>query len=83
MISIAAGTFRGGQPGVLDGGLDGDAQTAAGNTVFARQGYRRGLCPNAERFYAEELSLPLFADLTDSDVDRVIDTLLKLVGYRD
>jgi dTDP-4-amino-4,6-dideoxygalactose transaminase len=41
--------------------------------VFADLGYRRGLCPNAERFYAEELSLPLFPDLTDTDVDRVID----------
>ncbi|MEU4608650.1 aminotransferase class V-fold PLP-dependent enzyme [Kribbella sp. NPDC023972] len=47
--------------------------------VFARQGYRRGLCPNAEAFYAEELSLPLFPDLTDADVDRVIETLTKLV----
>jgi UDP-4-amino-4,6-dideoxy-N-acetyl-beta-L-altrosamine transaminase len=48
--------------------------------VFARQGYRRGLCPNAERFYAEELSLPLFPALTDADVDRVIETITKLVG---
>jgi dTDP-4-amino-4,6-dideoxygalactose transaminase len=48
--------------------------------VFARQGYERGLCPNAERYYAEELSLPLFPDLTDGDVDRVIETLLRLVG---
>jgi dTDP-4-amino-4,6-dideoxygalactose transaminase len=47
--------------------------------VFARQGYRRGLCPNAEAFYAEELSLPLFPDLTDADVDRVIENLTKLV----
>ena len=47
--------------------------------VFAHQGYRRGMCPNAEEFYAEELSLPLFPDLTDADVDRVIDTLVKLV----
>ena len=48
--------------------------------VFARQGYQRGLCPNAERYYAEELSLPLFPALTDGDVDRVIETLLRLVG---
>lgn len=41
--------------------------------VFADLGYKRGLCPNAERFYSEELSLPLFPDLADSDVDRVID----------
>ncbi|MEU6641307.1 aminotransferase class I/II-fold pyridoxal phosphate-dependent enzyme [Saccharomonospora sp. NPDC046836] len=41
--------------------------------VFEDLGYRRGLCPNAERFYAEELSLPLFGDLTDANADRVID----------
>ncbi|MDQ3402403.1 MAG: DegT/DnrJ/EryC1/StrS aminotransferase family protein [Actinomycetota bacterium] len=43
--------------------------------VFADLGYRRGLCPVAERFYAEQLSLPLFPDLTDTDVDRVIDAV--------
>jgi dTDP-4-amino-4,6-dideoxygalactose transaminase len=43
--------------------------------VFADLGYRRGLCPNAEQFYAEELSLPLFPDLTDADADRVIDLI--------
>jgi dTDP-4-amino-4,6-dideoxygalactose transaminase len=48
--------------------------------VFARQGYRRGLCPNAEQYYTEELSLPLFPALTDCDVDRVIETLLGLVA---
>ncbi|GAA1590994.1 UDP-4-amino-4,6-dideoxy-N-acetyl-beta-L-altrosami ne transaminase [Kribbella sancticallisti] len=47
--------------------------------VFAEQGYRRGLCPNAEQFYREEISLPLFPDLADDDVDRVIETLTKLV----
>lgn len=40
--------------------------------VYADAGYRRGMCPNAESFYAEELSLPIFPDLTDADVDRVI-----------
>lgn len=43
--------------------------------VFEDLGYRRGLCPNAERFYAEELSLPLFPDLTDDDVDRVVESV--------
>ena len=41
--------------------------------VFEDLGYRRGLCPIAEQYYAEELSLPLFPDLSDDDVDRVID----------
>lgn len=48
--------------------------------VYANAGYRRGMCPYAEAFYAEELSLPLFPDLTDSQVDRVIDTLCKVLS---
>lgn len=44
--------------------------------VYADLGYRRGMCPNAEAFYAEQLSLPMFPDLTDNDVDHVIDVLL-------
>ena len=43
--------------------------------VFEDLGYRRGMCPNAEAFYAQELSLPLFADLTDTDQDRVAEAL--------
>jgi UDP-4-amino-4,6-dideoxy-N-acetyl-beta-L-altrosamine transaminase len=43
--------------------------------VYARLGYRRGMCPNAERFYAEELSLPMFPDLTDDQVAQVVDAL--------
>jgi UDP-4-amino-4,6-dideoxy-N-acetyl-beta-L-altrosamine transaminase len=48
--------------------------------VYADLGYRRGMCPNAEAFYAEELSLPLFPDLTDADVDRVVEELRKILG---
>jgi dTDP-4-amino-4,6-dideoxygalactose transaminase len=48
--------------------------------VYANLGYQRGMCPNAEAFYAEELSLPLFPDLTDSQVDQVVEVLLDVVG---
>jgi UDP-4-amino-4,6-dideoxy-N-acetyl-beta-L-altrosamine transaminase len=48
--------------------------------VFAAAGYQRGMLPNAEQFYREEISLPMFPDLTDADVDRVIETLTKLVS---
>ncbi|GAA4596585.1 dTDP-4-amino-4,6-dideoxygalactose transaminase [Actinoplanes octamycinicus] len=48
--------------------------------VFEDLGYRRGMCPVAEAFYAEELSLPLFVDLSDADQDRVIDTLRSVLG---
>ncbi|SCL32539.1 perosamine synthetase [Micromonospora nigra] len=43
--------------------------------AFADLGYRRGSCPVAEAFYAEQLSLPLFPDLSDADQDRVVDAL--------
>lgn len=46
--------------------------------VFADLGYRRGMCPVAERFYAEELSLPMFVDLTDAEQDRVIDHIRQI-----
>ena len=48
--------------------------------VYADLGYRRGMCPNAEAFYAEELSLPLYPDLTDAQVDEVIDTLTGILA---
>ena len=44
--------------------------------VYANAGYRRGLCPNAEAFYAEELSLPIHPELTDSQVDQVVESLV-------
>ena len=43
--------------------------------VYADQGYRRGMCPEAETYYEEEISLPLFPDLADGDVDRVVDAV--------
>ncbi|MGW4961013.1 DegT/DnrJ/EryC1/StrS family aminotransferase [Nonomuraea sp. NPDC004186] len=47
--------------------------------VFEDLGYRRGLCPRAEAYYAEELSLPLFPDLTDAQQDRVVETLAAIL----
>ncbi|WFF03958.1 aminotransferase class I/II-fold pyridoxal phosphate-dependent enzyme [Micromonospora sp. WMMD964] len=43
--------------------------------VFADLGYRRGSCPVAESFYSQQLSLPLYPGLSDTDQDRVIDAL--------
>jgi dTDP-4-amino-4,6-dideoxygalactose transaminase len=48
--------------------------------LFEDLGYRRGMCPVAEAFYAEELSLPLFYDLTDTDQDRVVEALHAILG---
>lgn len=43
--------------------------------LYANAGYQRGMCPNAEAFYAEEMSLPIFPDLANSEVDQVIESL--------
>jgi dTDP-4-amino-4,6-dideoxygalactose transaminase len=48
--------------------------------VYADLGYQRGMCPVAEEYYSQEISLPLFADLTDADVDAVIGLIRGFVG---
>ncbi|GAA2634185.1 aminotransferase class V-fold PLP-dependent enzyme [Actinomadura fulvescens] len=48
--------------------------------VFEDLGYRRGMCPVAESFYAEQLSLPLFPDLTDADQDRAVEALRDILA---
>ena len=41
-------------------------------------GYATGKCPNAESFYAHALSLPLYPAMTDSDVEKVIQTVKNI-----
>lgn len=45
--------------------------------VFEDLGFRAGLCPVAEEYYAREISLPMFPGLSDGDVDRVIDAVRR------
>lgn len=47
---------------------------------YERLGFQKGICPNAERVYAEEISLPIFPSLTENDmkdVCRAVDKLLE------
>ncbi len=48
--------------------------------VFEDLGYARGMCPVAEQFYREEISLPMYADLSPNDQDRVIEVLRNALG---
>lgn len=48
--------------------------------VFEDLGYRRGQCPRAEEYYRQELSLPLFPAMSDTDQDRVVEALRKIFG---
>lgn len=47
---------------------------------FEDLGYQRGMCPKAEAYYEQEISLPMFPDLADSDVDRVVELIRTFVG---
>lgn len=48
--------------------------------VFEDLGYKRGMCPEAEQYYRQEISLPLYPGLTDPEVERVIENVLAVVG---
>lgn len=46
---------------------------------YEDRGYRRGLCPEAERFYETEISLPIYPGLSEADQDVVIETVQRIV----
>lgn len=47
---------------------------------YRRLGFEPGICPEAERFYAGAISLPIFAGLTDADQGRVVAALREVLG---
>lgn len=48
---------------------------------YQKLGYKRGLCPVAEKIYKGIISIPLYPAMTDSDVDSVIEAVKKVVNY--
>lgn len=48
--------------------------------VFEDLGYKRGMCPVAELYYEQEISLPMYADLTHDQQSVVIDVLRKALA---
>lgn len=51
------------------------------HSYYEKLGYEKGLCPNAENYYMESMSLPLYYTLTDADVQDVIHAVKKLVEH--
>ncbi len=51
------------------------------HSYYEKLGYQRGLCPNAEQYYGEVMSLPLHYGMTDADADDVIRAVKKIVAY--
>ncbi len=45
-------------------------------------GFKKGHCPEAERYYAEAISLPMYSALAPSDQDRVIQALNGALAER-
>ncbi len=48
---------------------------------YEKLGYKRGLCPNAEKLYEEIISLPLYYAMSDEDVESVIEAVQKIVDF--
>jgi len=48
---------------------------------YQKLGYKKGLCPNAERLYERILSLPLYYSMTDDDIRDVVDGIKKVINY--
>lgn len=48
---------------------------------YRKLGYSSGLCPIAEAWYEEAITLPLFPKMTDEDVNDVIQAVHKIVHY--
>ena len=49
--------------------------------VFQDLGYKKGLCPESELFYSEEISLPIHPNLTKKDLQKVIKVTKQFFGY--
>jgi UDP-4-amino-4,6-dideoxy-N-acetyl-beta-L-altrosamine transaminase len=47
---------------------------------YVELGYRAGLCPAAEDFYARAVSIPIYPGMSDGDVARVIETVTRVAG---
>ena len=48
---------------------------------YQKLGYRKGLCPKAEKLYEEILSLPLYYAMSDQDVEDVIEAVHRICAY--
>ncbi|BDG30674.1 UDP-4-amino-4,6-dideoxy-N-acetyl-beta-L-altrosamine transaminase [Parageobacillus thermoglucosidasius] len=47
---------------------------------YQKLGYRKGICPKAEQWYEQALTLPIFPKMTDEDVNDVIEAVKRNVN---
>ena len=48
---------------------------------YEKLGYRKGLCPKAEKLYEEIFTIPLYYAMTDQDVEDVIRAVTRIAAY--
>ena len=46
---------------------------------YQEKGFKRGYCPEAEKYYSEVLSIPIHASLNEDELDRVISSLVEVL----
>ena len=51
------------------------------HSYYEKLGYKKGICPNAERYYEWSMSIPLYYSLTDEEVEDTIRAVKKVVNY--
>lgn len=47
---------------------------------YEKIGFSKGYCPEAELYYQETISLPIYPDLTEAQQSKVINTLLEIIN---
>lgn len=48
---------------------------------YKKLGYKKGICPNAEAYYNECITIPMYYAMSDQDVDDVIHAVQKITSY--
>ncbi len=48
---------------------------------YQKLGYKKGLCPNAEKLYERIITIPLYPKMTDKDVKDVVEALDRVLKY--
>ncbi len=51
------------------------------HSYYEKLGYKKGICPNAEKLYEEMMSIPMYYSLTDEEVEDTIKAVKKVVAY--
>lgn len=47
--------------------------------VFEEAGFRRGMFPNSDKFYSQEISLPMYSHLNEDDLDFILRNVIALI----